>query len=65
MNHPIHSPILAYLVVSVQEDFGLSYDQFQTYEQALEFVNSLEEKSCIIGPICQQAMDGCGIEDHT
>ena len=65
MKHPLRSNIAPYLVVEVEDDCDLHYTEYLTYEQALEYVQTLEAKSCIIGPICQQAINGCCIEDHT
>ena len=50
MNHPIYSNILPYLVVSVLEDFSTKYDQFQTYEQALEFVGCDTDPKWVMDP---------------
>lgn len=46
-----------WVVVSVQEDYDLSYNHFNTHDEALAFVKVLDRKACIVGPT--------GIENYT
>ena len=39
-----------WLVVSVQPDCDLSYDEFESYESAVAFLETIERKACIVGP---------------
>ena len=46
-----------YLVIRSQEDGDFWTDEFDSYEEALAFVEKIYEKALIIGPE--------GVEDHT
>ena len=39
-----------YMVVRPEEDLDMTYDAFDTYEEALAFAEKSDEKSCIVGP---------------
>jgi len=38
-----------YMVVRPEEDLDMTYDDFDTYEEALAFSKEADWKSCIIG----------------